>query len=142
MLNSIMMLGSTWGRSRKVNIVCALVWLSFMLGGSNFRTGLMFIVLNILSFGVAFGLSKLFKGKVMNTIVATSSILIWSIAMDILCFVFAPSFVMGQTLGVYVMNGILFNFKYFVMNVVVVGLAHSVKAIMNRRTITDKVRSF
>ena len=122
MINSLLMLGSTYNKSKKLNIIFAISWIIFMLIGSNLRTGLIFTVFNFVAFGIVFGLGKLFKGKYSNKVVAISSILIWSIVIDIICYFLYPQFAVGQNLLGYISNGVIFNYRYILSNAVIVGI--------------------
>lgn len=52
MINSLLMLGSTTKKNRKMNIMFAMLWLGYMLLNANFKTGLNFVVANIIVFGI------------------------------------------------------------------------------------------
>lgn len=54
MINSLLMLGSTTKKNRKMNIMFAMLWLGYMLLNANFKTGLNFVVANIIVFGIVF----------------------------------------------------------------------------------------
>ena len=129
MLNSLLILGSTY-KNKKLNIIFAIAWIIFMLIGSNLKTGLIFTIINFISFGLVFALGKLFSGKYSNKVIAISSILIWSMCIDIICYIMYPEFAMGQNIWAYIKNGILFNYKYIVYNVIVVAVVQIVKYIL------------
>ena len=122
MFNSLLMLGSTYSKNRKVNLVFAIGWITLMLLGSNFQTGTTFIILNFVAFALVFALGFVFKGKYSNKVVAISSILIWSVTIDIMSYFLFPQFRMGQTMSGYISNGILFNYKFLFTNLFVVGM--------------------
>ncbi|MDR0463047.1 MAG: hypothetical protein LBG64_02405 [Pseudomonadales bacterium] len=123
MLNSLLILGSTYGKNQKLNVIFAIAWLVFMLFGSNLTTsvGVSFVIMNALAFALAFGLGKIFKGEYTNKVLAIFSILIWSVSIDVLCYFLYPQFTMGQNLFTYVSNGILFNYRYIFTNALIVG---------------------
>jgi len=127
MLNSILILGSTYNKNKKLNIIFAITWIAFMLIGSNLKTGLIFTVMNLMSFGLVFGLGKVFKGKYSNKVVAIFSVLIWSVIIDIICYFLYPQFAMGQNILQYIGSGILFNYKYVVYNALVVFGVYCIK---------------
>ena len=120
MLNSILILGSTYEKSRKINIIFAIAWLIFMVMGSNLATGLIFTIINVLAFATVFAIGMLLKGKYSNILISIFSILIWSILIDTLCYFIYPEFAMGQNFLTYISNGIAFNYRYVVYNAVIV----------------------
>jgi hypothetical protein len=119
MINSLLMLGSTY-KNKKINIFFITAWVIFMLQGANLKTGLVFPAMNLIAFGLVVGLGKLFQGKYSNKVIAVSSVLIWSVIIDIMCYYLYPQFTMGQNILTYIANGILFNYKYVGYNVLVV----------------------
>ena len=121
MLNSLLMLGSTYNKSKRINIVFAISWIAFMLMGSDLKNGLVFTVMNIMAFTLVFGLGRLVKGKYSNKIVAVSSILIWSVLIDSIAYFLYPQFTIGQTIFGYIGSGIIFNYKYVFYNALIVG---------------------
>lgn len=120
MINSILLLGSTYKKDKKINILCMISWIVFMLLGANLKTGIIFAIINIISFGIVLAIMKLFKGKYSNKIVSILSILIWSIIIDIICCFVYPQFMMGQSMIAYISNGLLFNYKYVGYNLLLV----------------------
>jgi len=134
MLNSILMLGSIYKYNKKLNIIFAAAWIIYMLIGSNFKTGLIFTIMNFISFFLVFVIGKIFKGKYSNKIVSIFSVLIWSVIIDIICYFLYPQFTMGQSILMYIENGILFNYKYVGYNILVVLGAYCIKYLLNWRT--------
>jgi len=124
------MLGSTYGKSRKFNILFAISWIAFMLIGANLSTGIVFVIANIAAFGVVFGLGQLFKGKYSNKAVAIFSVLIWSVVIDIICYFLFPQFTMGQSIFAYISGGIAFNARFIFTNALVVGVLTGVPVII------------
>jgi len=122
MVNSFLMLGSSYGRNKKMNILFIALWFFYLLIGSNINTGLIFLIMNLMAFSLVLLLGKIFKGKYSNKLVSVLSIVIWSITIDIICFFLYPQFTMGQNILMYIGNGLLFNSKYVIYNIVVVGL--------------------
>lgn len=127
MINSLLMLGSTARKNKKVNIIFAITWISYMLINANLKTGLNFVIVNIITFAVIFGLGQLIKGKYSNAFISISSVLIWSVLIDIICYFMFPQFVVGQNIITYVWNGILFNYKHIFTNALVLGIVNGVE---------------
>ena len=131
MLNSILILGSTYNKNKKINIIFAIIWLIFMLLGSDLKTGLIFTIMNIIAFCIVFALGKIFKGKYSNKVVSIFGVLIWSVIIDIICYFIYPQFTMGQSLLAYIGGGILFNYKYVFSNMLIVAGVEGVKYLLN-----------
>ena len=139
MLNSLLMLGSTYNKNKKTNIIFAIIWVIFMLLGSNFKTGLIFTIMNFMSFGLVFTLGKVFKGKYSNKIISIFGVLIWSIVIDVICCFLYPQFLMGQSMLSYIGNGILFNYKYIVYNAIIVGVVYCIETLFKLKKIPAEV---
>ena len=140
MLNSLLMLGSIYNKNKKLNTIIAIGWVVFMLLGSNLTTGfgIRFTIMNFVSFVLVFGIGKLFKGKYGNKVVAISSVLIWSVVIDTICYFSYPQFTMGQNIFMYISNGILFNYKYIFYNAMIVGAIDFVP-ILSKKLGTTKI---
>lgn len=132
MLSSLLMLGSTNRKMKKINYLCALVWVAYMLSNANMKEGIIFTAVNIGVFLVTFALGQLVKGKYSNTIISVGSILIWSVLIDIVCFYMYPQFVIGQTIFGYIGNGLAFNAKYVFVNIFALAIAHVLGFVANR----------
>ena len=132
MINSVLMLGSNTKKNRKMNIMFAMLWLGYMLLNANFKTGLNFVVANIIVFGIVFAIGQVIKGKYTNTVVSILSILIWSVLIDIICYFMFPQFVVGQNIITYVWNGILFNYKHIFTNALALGVVNCVEFIVKK----------
>lgn len=132
MLNSLLMLGSTSKKMGKINFLCVIMWIGYMLMNANLETGLFFAIVNLIVFLITFGLSKIVKGKLANSAVAVFSILIWSILIDTITFFMYPQFTMGQNIVGYIFNGIVFNAKYVLSNIIVLCLVYGCDFMMNK----------
>lgn len=132
MLNSLLILGSTYSTIKKANKLFAIIWIIYMLLTSNFKTGLIFIIMNFISFTIVFIFGKIFENKYSNTIISIFSILIWSIIVDIICYFIYPQFTMRQNILMYIGNGILFNYKYAVSNALFIGTINAMLFLRNK----------
>lgn len=164
MLNSVLLLGSTYNqweffgdsskivtevehkeassrnnKNKKVNIIFAIVWIIFMLLGSNLKTGLIFTIMNFMSFCIIFILGQVLKGKYSNKIFSISSILIWSVIIDVICYFLYPQFTMGQNILTYIGNGILFNYKYIFYNIFLVSVIYSIRYLANLKAVSKAI---
>lgn len=141
MLNSLLMLGSTNKKMKKINYLCAAAWVAYMLMNANLKTGLIFAVVNSIVFLITFELGQVVKGKYSNTIVSVFSILIWSILIDVACFYMYPQFTMGQSIIAYIGNGIAFNAKYVLSNVVALSFVYGCDFVAKKLLKTAKEKS-
>ena len=141
MINALLMFGSTYNKNKKINIILAISWIIFMLFGSNLKTGLIFTIMNFISYGFVFALSKFFKKKYSNTLLSVFSVLIWSITIDIICYFLYPQFTMGQNIFMYISNGILFNYKYVFYNMGVLSIGYLGKHIINLKRMALKKKT-
>ena len=124
MLNSLLMLGSTNKKMKKINYVSAIIWIGYMLLNANLKTGLIFTIVNLVVFLSTFALGQVVKGKYSNIAISIFSIIIWSVLIDIISFYMYPQFTMGQSIITYISNGIAFNAKYVFSNVAVLSAVY------------------
>jgi hypothetical protein len=96
----------------------ALFWVFYALFQSNFRFSF-FTVASLVVFSAVTLLIRQIKNKRLNLCAAVLSILVYSVGIDVVCYYFYPQFVFGQNLLSYVWNGMLFNLKYVLSNVLV-----------------------
>ena len=59
--------------------------------------------------------------KKINAILSIFSILIWSVTIDLICYLLFPSMTANQNILEYILQGILFNGKYVFTNTLVIG---------------------
>ena len=132
MLNALLMLGSTNKKMGKINWVCSIIWIAYMLMNSNLKTGLIFTVMNAVVFFIIFGIGQMVKGKYSNAVISICSILIWSILIDTITFFVYPQFTMGQNIIGYIYNGIIFNAKYILSNIVALFVIYGCNFMVNK----------
>ncbi|NCC71097.1 hypothetical protein EOM09_05950 [bacterium] len=60
------------------------------------------------------------------------SILVWSVLVDVVCYFAFPSMIFGQTIFTYILNGILFNFKYVFYNILYLFLLEVTPLLMSK----------
>ena len=123
MINSILILGSTYSKNKIINTIFVVSWTIFMLLGSNLKTelGIKFTIVNFIAFVLIFKLGKIINKKYNKEVFAIISIIIWSIIIDIICYFLYPQFTFNQNIISYISNGILFNCKYLVSNIAIIG---------------------
>lgn len=131
MINSLFILGGAYNKDRKISIAFLCGWVLYMIVNYDFSLGLTFPIINaMVCLMVSIGIS-LIRNKTINTILSISSILIWSIVIDIICFFMYPTMVAGQNIFGYIFQGILFNYKYIISNIFVVCIINVIIMIKN-----------
>lgn len=133
MINSILMLGSSYIKNKKVALVVFMGWIAYMLIGANLSLGIAFPIVNMLVFAaVVFGVRKI-TNKKLNLFASVISILIWSIAIDVICYFMFPALTFGQNIMQYIGDGILFNIRFVGLNVAVLcackGIAFGIEKV-------------
>lgn len=83
---------------------------------SNLKSDMIFIIISIVAFGIVFIAGKMIKGKYLKNIYSVLSILLWSGVIDVVSYFMYPEFSVGQNIFTYVINGMLFNYKYVFFN--------------------------
>ena len=120
MINSLFMLGGSYNKDRKISILFLTAWILYMLINYDFSLGLAFPLINAIVLLTVTISINLISNKKVNTIMSIFSILIWSIIIDIVCFYMFPMMSAGQSLINYILQGILFNYKYIFVNMVAI----------------------
>ena len=120
MVNSLFMLGGAYNKNRKISIAFICGWIIYMILNYDFSLGYMFPLINVLVCLLVSISINLIKNKTLNTILSILSILIWSIVIDTICFFMYPAMTLGQDIFSYIFQGILFNYKYIISNIIVV----------------------
>lgn len=135
MINSLLMLGGS--SNKKISKVFIVTWLAYMVFGSNLSLGLTFPIINGITFlAITLLISKI-KNNKANAVLSITSILIWSVTIDIICYYLYPTMSSNITLINYIFNGILFNYKYIFTNVLALSLIKGLSII--KKTLTEKL---
>ncbi|MGD9901450.1 MAG: hypothetical protein AB7S44_02805 [Spirochaetales bacterium] len=116
MFNGLLLFAASL-RSKKVFYIFALsAWAVFMLINYNYSMGIGFAILNFeVVFLITYLIRKFNRG---NLVLAVLSVLVYSIFIDIICFFMFPTFTFGVDLFTYVYNGIIFNYKPIILNII------------------------
>lgn len=135
MINSLLMLGGS--SNKKISKVFIVTWLAYMVFGSNLSLGLTFPIINGITFlAITLLISKIKNNKV-NAVLSMTSILIWSVTIDIICYYLYPTMSSSITLINYIFNGILFNYKYIFTNVLALSLIKGLSIL--KKILTEKL---
>ena len=115
MLNSLLIFGSSYNKSKKISILSFLLMIANVLFVQYGKMGIEFVIINLLLMTtITFGI-RLINNK-LNTTLSVFSVLIWSVCIDIVCYFMYSKFAGGLSLPMYVLNGILFNIRYVFFN--------------------------
>lgn len=136
MINSLLMLGGS--SNKNISKIFIVVWIAYMLFGSNLSLGITFPIVNAITFLTITLLISKIKNKSVNVVLSITSILIWSVIIDIICYYLYPTMSSNITLIQYVFNGILFNYKYVFTNILALSLVKILSSI--KINIKAKVR--
>ena len=136
MINSLLMLGGS--SNKNISKIFIVVWIAYMLFGSNLSSGITFPIVNAITFLTITLLISKIKNKSVNAVLSITSILIWSVIIDIICYYLYPTMSSNITLIQYVFNGILFNYKYVFTNILALSLVKILSSI--KINIKAKVR--
>lgn len=131
MVNSLFMLGGAYNKNRKISIAFIFGWIIYMIINYDFSLGYIFPVINALVCLLVSISINLIKDKTLNTILSILSILIWSIVIDTICFFMYQTMALGQDIFSYIFQGILFNYKYIISNIIVVCVINGIIVLKN-----------
>lgn len=130
----LLYLGSLRQRKTIKMIIMCLLCIYVLFNSA--QTNLMFDLINISFILVIQIFLGLFKNH--NELICLSSIFIYSIGIDVVCYYMFPDFVFGQSLIQYVYNGILFNFSGLLIQIIVCTLI-SFSLILRRKEYEGKI---
>lgn len=116
-MNGLLIFLSSSNRYRKLSLLSIIFWSIFMFCNANFSLGYFFPIVNLIVFIFVSNLTIFSKNIMVNKIYSVFSILIWSILVDTICYFIFPNMVFGQSIFLYVLNGLLFNFRYVIYNI-------------------------
>ena len=120
MMNSLFMLGGSYNKDKKISALFIIGWIIYMLVNYNFSLGYAFPIINISILLIITISINVIKNKKINTILSIMSILLWSIAIDIICYFMYPTMTNGENIIMYIWQGILFNYKYLFTNIIAI----------------------
>jgi hypothetical protein len=107
--------------------ICAPAWVVYMLSNSGFQLTFLTSINLIIFFVVTLFVRKI-KNGYLHSLGAMSSILLYSLCIDVVCYFSYSSFVFDQNLLNYVWNGVVFNSKYVFLN----GLALTLVVLLKK----------
>ena len=140
MLNSLLMLGSSYNKNKKVSYLFMMVWAIYMAMNQKMLS-LGFSLINVFVFwGVTIAI-HLVKNKKLNTVLSVFSILIWSIVIDIICYYLYPLYSHHLSIFGYIWQGILFNYRYVLVNIVAVIIIYGLDCFIDKAMVLCKEKN-
>lgn len=139
MLNSLLIFGSSYNKSKKISLLSFILMIINVLFVQYGKMGMNFVLINLLLMSViTFGIRLIGNNKV-NATLSVLSILIWSVCIDIVCYYMYSKFAGGLSLPMYVLNGILFNIRYVFFNAAVLSVIKATELLAERIRVKQNV---
>ena len=138
MLNSLLIFGSSYNKSKKISILSFLLMIANVLFIQYGKMGIEFVLINLLLMSIiTFGIRLISNSKI-NAAMSVLSILIWSMCIDIVCYFMYSKFTGGLSLPMYVLNGILFNLRYVFFNASVLCGIKVIEKLADKKFVLEK----
>ena len=132
MLNSILLCGSSYNKYKKVSFAFfAIMILRLLCIQTNQVINLFTITNAIILAGVPLLINRV-KNENAKKVLSISSILIWSVMIDVISYYMLPQLVGGATLFTYILRGIAFNAKYLISNTMFIIAIEVINKIYNK----------
>lgn len=132
MLNSLLIFGSSYNKSKKISILSFALMIVNVLFVQYGKMGIDFVLINLLLMAVITLGIRLISNNKVNATLSVLSILIWSMYIDIVTYFMYSKFAGGLSLPVYVLNGILFNIRYVFVNAAVLCGIISIEKLVDK----------
>lgn len=132
MLNSLLIFGSSYNKSKKISILSFALMIVNVLFVQYGKMGIDFVLINLLLMAVITLGIRLISNNKVNATLSVLSILIWSMCIDIVTYFMYSKFAGGLSLPVYVLNGILFNIRYVFVNAAVLCGIISIEKLVDK----------
>lgn len=139
MLNSLLMCVGSNSNFKVLSSVARMAILINLMYVQFAEVNNIFFVVNMfLLFTIPQLISRI-KNKYTNIAMSAVTILIWSILIDILSYYLFPLFKQSCSIFVYVLNGIEFNLKYVISNLILLVVLYSIDGvILKKKNISKK----
>ncbi len=137
MINSLLLYFSCYRTKKYLNFMFFIFWLINFLVVKRDSLNQVFTFINLFVFLIVMNLCLI---KKTNKYFAPFSVLIYSVIIDIICFYYFPLFNVNMTIFEYILNGILFNYKFIILPIIfTIGfeLFKFIRARKNNRVVFD-----
>lgn len=142
MLNSVLLLGSCYNKNKKISLLFTLFLLLNLVFTQFGQVKLEFFICNFLLMLIMSVINKKINNKIVNTISSVFSILLWSLCIDLISYYMFPIFSFKINIVSYILNGIIFNFKYVVFNLLFVIAINIIELCFNKINVKIKELRF
>lgn len=121
MVNSVVLMLSQYGKNGKMQNFFMFMWFIIVAVISSVNFSFAFLIFELIAFLLTTGCIRVINrlNSDISELMSVSSILIYSIFIDVLCYGFFHECTANQSLIAYIMNGLAFNLKYVALNTVV-----------------------
>lgn len=127
MISSLLLFVSSLVKNKTVSVLLSTLLIINLARVQMWKVNNAFFLINMLVFLFIIAVAQRIKNRKVNAGISITSILIWSIIIDVICYFMFPKFVMGQTIFQYVWQGIIFNYKYVFVNAAIYGVIKAVE---------------
>lgn len=125
-MNAILLYLSCYKINKQFNLAFIFLWiLNFFIVKANYLNQV-FTYINLLVFVLVYFVCSIRKS---NKFTSSVSILIYSIFIDIICYIFIPIYPVSMSLFNYILNGILFNIKFAIAPIAMTLIIETLKKI-------------
>lgn len=139
MLNSLLIFGSSYNKSKKISILSFVLMIANVLFVQYGKMGINFVLINLLLMSVITLGIRVINNNKINATLSVLSILIWSVCIDIVTYYMYSKFAGGLSLPMYVLNGILFNIRYVFANAAVLCGISSIEKIVDKMKVKQNI---
>jgi hypothetical protein len=119
MLNSILLLGSSYNKHKKISFFFTIALILNVIIVQLGQVKISFFLCNLSLLLIISFINKKITNKKIKFFSSICSILVWSIGIDIFCFYMFPLFTTNVNLWCYILKGILFNLKFVIYNAII-----------------------
>lgn len=135
MLNSILLCGSSYNKYKKLSFVLFTIMILRLLFIQTNQVINLFTITNaIILAGVPLLINRV-KNENAKKVLSISSILIWSVMIDVISYYMLPQLVGGATLFTYILRGIAFNAKYLISNTMFIVAIEVINKVYNKMNV-------
>ena len=130
MFGSLMMLGSSNNKCKKLSMLFSGIWILYIVLIQFGKTAWYFPLINIGLFLLITYCIRRINNKYANAFFSIISILLWSVAIDIVCYFAFPLFAIRVGFIDYILAGIMFNYKNVLANCICVALVKLIDTVL------------
>lgn len=134
MLNATLLLGSSYNKYKKVSFVLLAIMIIRLLFIQTNAVIDLFTITNVVILITIPLLINRVKNDKAKKVLSISSIIIYSIAIDVISYILLPQLVGGANLFTYILRGLAFNAKYLISNALIIVAIEIIEKSYNKIT--------